>query len=310
MLKAILVMNNRSTEKGGTMADEVRTVLDAQAVLAEGPRWDEREQVLYWVNIDEGQLHRFDPATGKDEFLQLDEKIGCAVLREQGGFAAALTSGFVLIDNMQGGITPLADPESDRPHQRFNDGRCDPRGRFVAGTLNPKKDALTGEIYTLDVDHSARRLIGNNWTTNGIAFSPDGSTMYYSDTPHHVIYKVGYDVETGCCVGEPEVFAEFPYGWGRPDGASVDSEGYYWAAMFAGARVVRISPEGEIVNTIAVPAKYVTMVTFGGPDLKTLYVTSARAPCSEQELKQYPQSGGIFAIDVDVAGLPEVRYQG
>lgn len=288
---------------------QVRAVLNAQAVLAECPRWDEREQVLYWVDIDQHQLHRFDPQTGQDQLLQLAEPIGCVALREQGGFVAGMASGFVTIDSMAGGVTPLVDPEADRPHQRFNDGRCDPAGRFIAGTLNPKKDALSGEIYTLEADHSAHRLCGNNWTTNGIAFSPDGRTMYYSDTPHHVIYKADYDPQTGVC-GTPQIFAEFPYGWGRPDGASVDSDGYYWAAMFAGARVVRISPQGEVVNNIAIPAKYPTMVAFGGPELKTLYITTASKPASEEEMAQYPQSGGIFAVDVDVAGLPETRYKG
>lgn len=288
---------------------KVHTLLKAGARLGECPRWDERTGTLFWVDIDSHRLHALDPATGETGLLQLDEEIGCFALREQGGFVAGLRSGFAFIASLEGGVEPVCDPEADLPHQRFNDGRCDPAGRFVAGTLNPRKDALSGHFYSLDSDHRARRLVGENWTSNGLAFSPDGSRLYYSDTPHHVIYVCDYDPASGEVANQREFF-RFPEGWGRPDGAAVDSEGCYWSALYAGARLVRISPAGHIVNTVAVPALYPTMLAFGGPDLSTLYVTSARGSCSPEELAQYPHSGAIFSVEAGVVGLPEPRYRG
>lgn len=285
---------------------QVRTLLKVNAKLGECPRWDEQTQRLYWVDIDHCRLNQFDPTTGDNRVLQLDEEIGCFALKKQGGFVAGLRSGFVSIDSMEGGVTPIDDPESDKPWQRFNDGRCDAAGRFIAGTLNPRKDEYSGHFYSLDQGH-ARKLVGENWTSNGLAFSPDNKTLYYSDTPRHTIFACDYNLETGD-VGEPRVFAKFPQGWGRPDGASVDSEGNYWTALYAGGRVVQINPQGEIINTIAVPAKNPTMVAFGGPELKTLFITTTQAG-SAQEAEQYPLSGSIFAVEVDVVGLPESRYK-
>ena len=286
---------------------QVKTLLKINAKLGECPRWDEQSQTLYWVDIDHFRLNQFDPATGNNRYLQLEEEIGCFALCEQGGFIAGLRSGFVKIESMEGGLTAIADPESDKPWQRFNDGRCDGAGRFIAGTLNPRKDAYSGHFYSLENDQ-VRRLVGENWTSNGLAFSPDGTTLYYSDTPRHTIFACDYNLETGD-VGEQRLFAQFPHGWGRPDGASVDSQGNYWVALYAGGRVVQVSPKGEILNTIAIPAKNPTMVTFGGPDLKTLMITTTQAG-SLEEAEQYPLSGSIFSVDVDVAGLPEARFKG
>ncbi|GGA88026.1 gluconolactonase [Neiella marina] len=285
----------------------VKTALKIDAKLGECPRWDELTQTLYWVDIDNFRLNQFDPATGSNNVLQLDEEIGCFALAQSGGFVAALRSGFVKIASMDGGIEAIADPEADKPWQRFNDGRCDPAGRFIAGTLNPKKDDYSGHFYSLD-GAEVKQLVGNNWTSNGVAFSPDGTTLYYSDTPRHTVFACDYDVATGA-VSNERIFAEFPKGWGRPDGAAVDSEGNYWSALYGGGRVVQINPQGQIINTIAVPAQNPTMVAFGGSDLRTLYITTTKAG-SEEEAEQYPLSGSIFSVDVDVAGLVEPRFAG
>ncbi|WP_432454041.1 SMP-30/gluconolactonase/LRE family protein [Agarivorans sp. QJM3NY_29] len=287
---------------------EVVTLLTNCAQLAECPRWDPERQLLYWVDIEAGRLHAFDPKTGQDDFLQLDEEIACFAIREKGGFVAGLRSGLVTIDSLQGGITPIVDPEQDKPQQRFNDGRCDPAGRFIAGTLNPNKDAYSGHFYALDIDHSVRQIVGENWTSNGLAFSPDGKTLYYSDTPRHVVFACDYNVDTGT-VSKQREFIRFPYGFGRPDGAAVDSEGYYWSALYDGGRIVRISPAGKIVATITVPAKKPTMVAFGGDSLNTLFITSADTD-DPAEKAQYPLSGSIFAINLAVTGLLEPKFKG
>lgn len=285
---------------------QVKTLLKIDAKLGECPRWDQESQCLYWVDIENFRLNQFNPESGDNQVLQLDEEIGCFALKEGGGFIAGLRSGFASIESMAGGLSAIADPESDKPWQRFNDGRCDAAGRFIAGTVNPKKDAYSGHFYSLDKG-KVRKLVGENWTSNGLAFSPDNQTLYYSDTPRHTIFACDYDLATGQ-VGEERIFAQFPHGWGRPDGAAVDSEGNYWSALYGGGRVVQINPQGEIINTIAVPAKNPTMVAFGGPQMKTLFITTTQAG-SEHEAEQYPLSGSLFSVEVEVAGLAEPKYQ-
>jgi len=283
-------------------------VLDARALLGESPVWDEIEQCLYWVDIDGCRLHRFDPASGEDRAWEIGEEIGC-IARREGGVVAALRSGFAFIDLPGGEITRLPSPDYDRASTRFNDGRCDPRGRFWAGTMYQPKDRKEAWLYRLDPDGTVTRHAGPVYTANGLAFSPDGRRMYWADTPEHEIHVHDFDMARGE-PGERCLFHRFPHGEGRPDGAAVDSEGHYWSALFAGGRVVRLNPRGEIVTEIPLPARYPTMVAFGGADLRTLYITTARKLSDAQELETYPQSGGLFAVRAPVAGLPEPRFGG
>ncbi len=280
--------------------------LAIRANLGECPRWDEQAQLLYWADINAGQLHRFDPATGKDDFLQFDEELGCFSLRAQGGFVLGMRSGFFFLDGWNTQRRAIADPEADMPSNRFNDGRCDAEGRFIAGTVYPPKDRDGANLYSLGTDLQVTRLKDGLLTSNGVAFSPDSKTFYFSDTPKHAIYAYDYNLETGA-MSNGRVFHQFPHGNGRPDGATVDAEGYYWTALYEGGRVVRLNPRGEIVEEIAVPAKCPTMVALGGEDLKTLYITSV-GNRPEEELKDYPHSGAIFQVRVDVPGLPERRF--
>jgi sugar lactone lactonase YvrE len=285
---------------------QVDVALAVSANLGECPRWDEKTQQLYWVDINAGQLHRFDPATGQDEFLQFEEEVGCFCQRKDQGFVLGMRSGFFFLDGWNTELRPIADPEADLPHNRFNDGRCDAAGRFIAGTVYPPKDHDGANLYSLDTDLSVTRLVEGLLTSNGVAFSPDNKTFYYSDTPKHVIYKCDYDLATGT-ISNRQVFHQFPHGNGRPDGATVDSEGYYWTALYEGQRVVRLNPEGEIVQEIKIPAKCPTMVSLGGEDMKTLFITTV-ANRPEEELKEFPNSGAIFKARVDVPGLPEHRF--
>ena len=280
--------------------------LAAKANLAECPRWDEKEQKLYWIDINRFQLHRLDVVSGKDEFITFEEEIGCFSLREQGGFVLAMRNGFFTIDGWNTNVTKICDPEEGLDKNRFNDGRCDAKGRFLAGSYYPPKDHDGANLWMLDENLEAKLLFDQMLTSNGAAFSPDNKTFYFSDTPKHVIYKCTYDLATGT-VGEKEVFHQFPHGNGRPDGGAVDAEGFYWTALFEGSRIARLSPAGEIVEEIAVPARCPTMVAFGGEDLKTLFITSA-GDRPEAELADYPQSGNLFKVDVDVPGLIEHRF--
>ena len=285
---------------------DVKTALAAKANLAECPRWDEKENKLYWIDINRFQLHCFDPVTEIDEFLTFEEEIGCFALRETGGFVLAMRNGFFLTDGWNTDVTKVCDPEEGLEKNRFNDGRCDAKGRLVAGSYYPPKDHDGANLWMLDENLEARLMYDQMLTSNGAAFSPDGKTFYFSDTPKHVIYKCDYDVETGVASNRT-IFHEFPKGKGRPDGGAVDSEGYYWSALFEGERIVRLNPEGEIVLEIPVPARCPTMVAFGGATLKTLFITSA-GDRPEAELEAFPESGNVFKVELDVAGQIEHRF--
>lgn len=287
---------------------EAELALNVQAKLGECPRWHVAEKKLYWVDIDRFELHRFDPLIGKDEYLTFEEEIGCFAFRSAGGFLLAMRSGYYLLDSWNTDIKKLSDPEADLDKTRFNDGRCDAKGRLFAGSYYPPKDYDGANLWRLDTDYSVSKIADDLLTTNGIAFSPDNKTFYYSDTPKHIIYACDFDVASGA-VQNRRVFHEFPKGFGRPDGASVDVEGCYWSALFEGGRVVRINPHGEIVQEIMVPARCPTMVAFGDDDLKTLYITSAGGR-PENELSEFPYSGALFKVRVDVPGLTENDFAG
>ncbi|GAB3476629.1 SMP-30/gluconolactonase/LRE family protein [Marinomonas epiphytica] len=286
----------------------VQCVVDAQAKLAECPRWDERTQTLYFVDIDSFKLHAYNTVSEQLETRTFDEEIGCFSLTEKDGFIAAFRSGVYTFDSLHGELTPYWLADYDQKTTRFNDGRCDAKGRFLAGSMYAPKDAFNGALYQFSQGQH-KVLDQAAWTSNGLAFSPDNKIMYYSDTPNHIVYQFDYDIDTGAATNK-RVFIEFPRGNGRPDGAAVDSEGNYWSALYQGQRVVKISPEGNILEEHPIPATYPTMVAFGGPDMQTLFVSTCRSAQTEDELKNLPQAGGIFAIQLDTKGQTEPRFAG
>ena len=287
---------------------DMHCVIDAQAKLAECPRWDERTQTLYFVDIDSFILYAYDTKAKSLTSREFKEEIGCFSLAENGGFIAAFRSGVYSFDDLHAELKPYWLANYDQKTTRFNDGRCDAKGRFLAGTMYSPKDAFNGALHQFEKGQE-KLLDQAVWTSNGLAFSPDSTIMYYSDTPNHVIYKFDYDLNTGTASNK-RVFIEFPHGNGRPDGAAVDSEGNYWSALYQGQRVVKISPEGKILEEYPVPATYPTMVAFGGPEMKTLFVTTCRGAQTEEELKEFPQAGGIFALETETKGQFEPRFAG
>jgi sugar lactone lactonase YvrE len=287
----------------------LRCILDVKASLGECPVWSAAENALYWVDINAPSLNRFDPASGANTAMPMPESIGCFGLRRQGGFIVALRDGIWLARRDGTLLRKLADAPYDPRHHRFNDGRCDPKGRFLAGTMNERRDADSAALYRLDPDFRLTQIVGGVTISNGLAWSPDGRTMYHADTPAQTIHVYAYDPGSGMPT-EGRVFARFTGEGERPDGAAVDSEGCYWTAFYRGGRVLRLSPAGETLAAFAVPAMCPTMCAFGGADLKTLYVTSARQQRPDDELARLPQSGGIFAMQVDVPGLPEPAFDG
>ena len=283
--------------------------LDVWAELGECPVWSVEEQALYFVDIKGRALHRFVPATGAHRTFSMPEEIGCIGLRKGGGFIAGFRSGLWLLDADGNRMRKLADNPEDQRTSRFNDGRVDPAGRFLAGTIDEPKDGGKAHLYRYDSRGLATMAEGL-LTSNGVAFSPDGRTLYHSDTPTFTVWRYAYDPATGEAMDKTLFVRIQPTETdrGRPDGAAVDAEGCYWTALFEGGRIRRYSPEGRLLAEYPVPARCPTMVCFGGPDLKTLYVTSARTGRSEDELAALPYSGSLFTMPVDVPGLPEHKF--
>ncbi len=296
---------------------DVRLVLDARAALAECPLWSSAEQKLYWVDISGRAINRFDPATGINQRWPMPCEPGCIALAASGGLVAALRDGFYRFFPADGSLKKIADAPYDTSNMRFNDGRCDAAGRFWAGAMFEPRTAERASVYCLE-----RGKVRRGWgpeeqlgvkVSNGMAFSLDNRHVFQSDTPNHVIYQFAFDLQTGT-IGARLPFARRPdnradAGYaGRPDGAAIDGAGNYWSAQYEGRRVLRFSPQGEVTGIVHVPAKRVTMVAFGGPDLRTLYITTAREGASETELLADVHAGGIFACELDVAGRAEPMY--
>jgi sugar lactone lactonase YvrE len=289
---------------------KVELAADAKASLGECPRWHAGERALYWVDIPEQKLCRTDPASGETVARRFDQPIGCFAFRQAGGLILAMKDGFARLDRFDGEVEPYGPQVVEgRPDIRFNDGRADARGRFWAGTMNMAKTAPDGALYRLDPDGAVSERVRGVMTANGLAFSPDGETLYWTDTPRHTIWAFDYDLRRGALANQ-RVFHEFPQGHGRPDGASVDEEGCYWVALYDGGRVVRLSPKGETLQEVEIPARFTTMIGFGGDDLMTAFVTTARRGLDEAELARTPHAGGVFRFEVDVPGMAEFEFTG
>lgn len=289
-----------------------RCVLDAKADLGESPLWSAGEGRLYWVDINAPALHRFDPATGHDESWPMPASIGCMALDMAGRPIAALRDGLYRLDLAGGRHTKLAAAPYDPTEQRFNDGRCDSAGRFWIGSMHearghePRRPEAM--LYSFDGKGFAARIKGVT-VSNGLAFSPDAKVMYHADTPTHRVTAYDFDAASGA-IGNPRIFIDLSASQERPDGAAVDAAGNYWVALYGSGRVAQFSPEGERLRDITLPAKAPTMPCFGGKDLRTLFITTARQKHTEAELAAMPQAGGLFAIDLPVPGLPEPRFKG
>ena len=289
----------------------VRVAVAAAARLGESPVWHPRERSLYYCDIPGRALQCFDPHSGALRHWHFDTEVASLAPKLDGTLLLAMRDGLWRFDPASGVRTPLVEPPYDPAHERFNDGKCDPQGRFWVGTIYEPRDPALASLYCYSRGTLARRL-GGVTVLNGLAWSPSGRTMYWSDTKAHTIYAADFD-PAGGALSRQRVFASFApkqpgqalatYG-GRPDGAAMDTEGCYWVAMFEGQRLLRLSPDGELIREVVLPVRCPTMPCFGGPDLKTIYVTSAREHRSAAELIEQPYAGCVLALDVDVPGLP------
>lgn len=288
---------------------EADLVLAAGADLGEGPTWDARLRVLIWVDITGRLVHRFDPVTGRDETSKVDRPIGAAVPTTSRRFALAAHDGFFLLDPTTERMEQMAEVEGDVPETTLNDGKCDPAGRFWAGTKDVEGRRPMGALYRLSSDHGLVRILTGVTISNGLGWSPDQRTMYYIDSPTHGIDVFDFEPESGD-VSHRRRLVDFPVGWGLPDGMTVDEEGYLWVAFWGGSAVRRIAPDGRVVAVVELPVSQVTSCAFGGDDLSDLYVTSARDSLSEAELKRQTYAGGVFRLQPGVGGLPESPFAG
>ncbi|HEY1460562.1 MAG TPA: SMP-30/gluconolactonase/LRE family protein [Casimicrobiaceae bacterium] len=291
------------------MTSALACVLDIKASLGECPVWSVAEQVLYWVDINAPALNRFDPASGINTAWTMPESIGSFALRMRGGFVVALRSAIWFADRAGKLERKVIDAPYDPTHHRFNDGRADAQGRFWVGSMNEKRDAASGKLYRLDPDLKLATMVEDITISNGLAFTPDGRTMYHADTVVQTVWSYALDPASGA-ISDKRVFAQFAGATDRPDGAAVDREGCYWSAFYRGGKVVRLSPRAELLAEYPLPSMCPTMCAFGGSDLQTLYVTSARQQRDEAELARLPQSGGLFAMRVDVPGQVEPKFAG
>lgn len=293
---------------------------DSLCELGESPFWHPVERALYWVDIP-GRLllrTRGEVGIGTVERWPVSSEPGCIAPARSGGLVIALRDGVYRARRWGGPLTRLAGVDYDTRTMRFNDGKCDPLGRFWAGTLNENKDKPDAVLYSLDArDGRAPRLTPmttDATTANGLAFSPDARTLYWADTATHRVRAWDWDAMANTLSRE-RVFAQFdakPVGWtlespvryqGRPDGATVDADGHYWAAMFEGGQLLRFAPTGEQVAAVATPVQCPTMPCFGGDDLKTLFVTSARKGRPAAEIEQRPASGSVLSMRVETPGI-------
>jgi sugar lactone lactonase YvrE len=289
-------------------ANMVELFLDAAATLGESPRYSAADNCLYWVDIDACRVHRTDLATKADDIITLPEQIGCLALCQSGGLMLGMESGFFHMSSWGAPLEAFGPSFlADKPHQRLNDGCVDPRGRFWAGTVTSDKSLPDAALYRLDPDGSVNPIFGGLLTSNGAAFTADETAFYHADTPTHAIRRYPYDAATGL-VGTGELFHQFEMHKGRPDGGALDEEGCYWTALFDGGRVVRLSPQGEILQTVEIPTVRPTMISFGGEDRKTAFVTTASKGLDAEQLAAQPHAGGIFSFAVSVAGQKQWTF--
>lgn len=289
-----------------------RSLVGAAMQLGECPIWHPVEEALYWIDIAAHHVHRALADGREHRYWPLPSEPGCIAFTDAGKLLVAMRSGISLLDTGNGMLEPYLAPPYDPLSARFNDGRCDARGRLWLGSLYDPRDRPGGSLYCLERGR-LRDLQMPVTVSNGIAFSRDDRNLYHADTTAHRIRRYVFDVEQGR-LSKEEVFQQFStdkrhnYG-GRPDGAAVDSENAYWCAMYEGGRLLRFSPDGVLLEELRLPLRCPTMLAFGGPGLRTLYITSARHNRSQHELNQFPLSGHVLALDVGISGQPEQLYR-
>jgi sugar lactone lactonase YvrE len=291
---------------------EIVPLLDARAEVGEGTTWDPKAQVLWWLDIWAKTIHRYHPASGKNDTFHLPEMVGCIGLRAKGGLVITLASGFYFFDPDSGKLDFIVNPESHIKETRFNDGKTDRFGRFWSGTTfeaPPRKPERIGALYRLDPDRTAHRMVEGIGSSNGLAWSPDGKTMYFADSYGGAVWAFDVDTATGD-VENRRVFVDTTTTGSFADGATVDAEGCYWVTIPMISKLNRYDPAGKLMQTIVMPVDAPTCCEFGGPNLDILYVTSATLKRDATALAGQTMPGGLFAVYAGVKGLELPPFAG
>ena len=292
----LLASRNRAhmTVKPG---EQVELALAAQCALGESPLWDARTNELVWVDIRGEKIFWWAPGSPSARELHLGHTVSAIALRKSGGYIVATRSGFGTVDD-DGAFELVAGVETDLPQNRMNDGKCDPAGRFWAGTMSETDDPGAGSLYRLNLDRTVTKVLSDVTISNGLGWSPDKTVMYYVDSLAHGLDALDFSLDSGAAT-ERRRLADIPGELGLPDGIAVDEQGYIWVALHAGGAVHRYSPEGELDSRIEIPVALVTSCAFGGPDYHDLYITTAVDPERNE-----PLAGSIFSYRANVGGSP------
>jgi sugar lactone lactonase YvrE len=297
---------------------KIRCICPARSALAESALWSPEEQVLYWLDQIRPEIHRLDPATGKDETLPLalPAQLGGLVPNATGGMVLAASDGISILSPDGKSRRALVNPIADLPQASFNDAKCDRQGRLWAGTTDRLEKEKIGCLYRIDPDGRSTAVADGFICSNGPSFSPDGRLMYHTSSHERTIYAYDLDPGTGRAANR-RVFAIIDAAAGVPDGSTVDAEGYLWSTHWGGGCITRFAPDGRVDRVIPMPVRKITSCAFGGPRLETLFVTTASVELIEgiwvfmddAAFAAAPETGGIFALDVGIAGLPETPFK-
>jgi sugar lactone lactonase YvrE len=288
-------------------AADVQPAVEGFDTLGESPMWCPRERVLYWVDIRAPALRRFDPATGAAAQWALPDLCGAVVLAADKRVLLAMRTGVFAFDPAANQLEALVAPEPEALGNRLNDSKCDRRGRLWTGTMRDYGLATTGSLYRVTPDLACERMLSGITVPNALSWSPDERTLYFADTRDGRIRAYAFDPDEGR-LGAMRILLESDVLPGKPDGATVDADGCVWNARYRGGCVVRITPQGQVDRIIEVPATQVTACAFGGDDLRTLFITTARQRLTPEELELQPRAGALFSVRLDVCGLPEPRF--
>jgi sugar lactone lactonase YvrE len=289
---------------------DTELIVDAHNILGEGPLWDTKEERLYWIDSLGNTVHRCDPNGGEIRTWSVPENIGALALRDKSGGVVALRDGFYFLDFESGECDPIADPEPEHSGTRFNDGKVDRRGRFIAGCMDYDEKSGDSGLYRLDPDLSCHKLDEGIVVSNGPCCSPDDRTFYFADT-WKALFAYDYDIDSGAVSNKRVLVPVEGESNGVPDGATVDAEGYIWSAQVYGARINRYAPDGTLERSIEAPVQNITSVMFGGANLDILFVTSMGHQPVRGKPSSDPRNGGVFSIrGLGVRGIPEPRFAG
>lgn len=290
--------------------DPTKAILayNTKAELGEGAFWNHKTKTFYWIDIEGKQLHIYDPATGKNQSFETPSRIGTVVPANSHEAMVALEDGIYIMDTSDGSITLYAAIENDMPDNRMNDGKCDPSGRFWAGTMHMPQTAANGTVYKIESGGKVKAMIDSVTISNGIVWTKDAKTMYYIDTPTGYVRAYDYNNEYGL-ISNARIVIEVPDSLGYPDGMAIDSEDKLWIGLWNGNKVARYDPlNGQMISSIEVPAHNVTSCAFGGPALDTLYITTARVDMTDAELDSLPLSGSLFKAVPGVVGVISAQF--